>query len=700
VVWTDVFDFLCELCSCNGRKNNELDIIIKVINKGKIMSNSLFFNHVNDNDKNRNIIERFEKYATEHPHEQLYLITAPLSEQKYHYEYEENAIVILSPKHKIIFLDLENNEEKFEEYYEDFIEDLTSLSDKYNYKQYIGRPRKWRDELIVDKSDIPMDISTFLSANEITDQNSKRKIELLISLLIGSINDIGKIGVDVPETILEKVKRNIILFDGDQTRFIYKEFPRKIVSIQGLSGTGKTELLLHKLKELYVKEDNTKIFFTCHNKTLAKNLRDRIPKFFDFMKVEKQIEWSDRLWLNIAWGSEKYSNSGIYSYICNFYDIPFMRYRYGIGYKEIFSEALKYIDKIKGDDFEYAFDYVLIDERQDFPKEFFELCEKITRKQVYIAGDIFQDIWDNSGSDDLEVDIILNRCYRTDPRTLMFAHALGMGLFESTKLNWLSDEQWKEIGYSLNREPDGKMCLAREPIRRFEDLEQEEVPSMIIEKQKSITQVVGLLEKIKEENPTVEPDDIAIIIIDDNKSIYEFIDKLGYRITEALEWEINRAYDTKSKIENTIFISNRNNVKGLEFPFVICITGKIRDGYKYRNSLYTMLTRSFIQSYLLVTNDDGIDIQQKGLDIINEKRCIQTVEPTEEEKETIRQTVIKMKAEKNISYDEFLKKIFDELDIPKNCRKKLKKGLIDFEIEEFNDEQTKHYIEQNRNFCK
>jgi superfamily I DNA and RNA helicase len=665
------------------------------------VANSLFFNQVQENDNNRDIIRALEQYALNNPTEQLYLITAPLSEQKYNYEYEDNALVILSPKHKIIFLDLANNEDKFEEYCEDFIEDLSSLSDKYNYKQHIGRPRKWKSELIYYEENIPSDINKFLSRHTITDSNLKRKVELLISLLIGSINDIKKVGVDTPETLLEKVKKNIILFDGDQTRFIYKDFRKKTVSIQGLSGTGKTELLLHKLKELYIKDDYTKIFFTCHNKTLAKNLKDRIPKFFDFMKVEKQIEWNKRLWVSIAWGSEKYPNTGIYSYICDFYNIPFMRYRYGIGYKEIFSEAVKYIDSIKNnDDFDYAFDYILIDERQDFPKEFFELCEKVTKKQVYIAGDIFQDIWDNTGDDELEVDIVLNRCYRTDPRTLMFAHALGMGLFEDKKLNWLSDTQWEEIGYFIERKKNRQMCLSREPIRRFEDLEQEDMPSMIIEKQTSISQIVDLLKKIKDENPTVEPDDIAIIIVDDNSNIYEFIDKLGYKISENLGWEINRAYDTKTKIENTIFISNRNNVKGLEFPFVICITGKIKNGYKYRNSLYTMLTRSFIQSYLLVRNDDGIDVQQKGLDIINSKKCIQTEEPTEEEKETIRQTVIKMKEEKNISYDEFLNKIFDDLKIPQNCRKKLKKGLIDFEIEEFNEGQTIHYIEQNKNFCK
>lgn len=74
------------------------------------------------------------------------------------------------------------------------------------------------------------------------DKSYYRIGELLISLLIGSINDIEKVGIEIPETLLERVKKNIILFDGDQTRFIYKKFPKKTVSIQGLSGTGKTEL--------------------------------------------------------------------------------------------------------------------------------------------------------------------------------------------------------------------------------------------------------------------------------------------------------------------------------------------------------------------------------------------------------------------------------------------------------------------------
>lgn len=58
----------------------------------------------------------------------------------------------------------------------------------------------------------------------------------------------------------------------------------------------KTELLLHKLKDIYIASKDKKIIFTCHNKILADSLRTRIPDFFNFMRVEEQIRWNKRLW--------------------------------------------------------------------------------------------------------------------------------------------------------------------------------------------------------------------------------------------------------------------------------------------------------------------------------------------------------------------------------------------------------------------
>jgi len=77
------------------------------------MENSLFYNNIEENEINRDIIVQVKEYIENNPTEQIYLITAPLGENKYSYDYEKNSIIILSPKHKIIFLDLENNEDEF-----------------------------------------------------------------------------------------------------------------------------------------------------------------------------------------------------------------------------------------------------------------------------------------------------------------------------------------------------------------------------------------------------------------------------------------------------------------------------------------------------------------------------------------------------------------------------------------------------------
>lgn len=664
------------------------------------MTNSLFYNHIKKTELNQQVIERIEDFAKKNPELQLYIITSPLGE-KYEYPYEENAIVLLSPKHKIIFVDLKDDIDLFRIYYDDFIEDLNSISDKFEYKDHIGRPRDWKKEITVKESfQADIDINALLEKHKL-ESSLQRKCELIISLLIGSINDIEKVGIENPDSLLEKVKKNIVLFDGEQTRFIYKNFPNKTTSIQGLSGTGKTELLLHKLKELYLSPEKNRIFFTCHNIALANTLRDRIPEFFNFMKVEKQIEWNSRLWMNRAWGSQSDKNSGLYSFLCHFYNVPFQRYSALTNYEKIFTQLLEEINKIEEDRFEYAFDYILIDERQDFPNVFFDLCEKIASKKIYIAGDIFQNIFETAEDIELNVDVILNRCYRTDPRTLMFAHAIGMGLFERKKLNWLDDLYWEAIGYKMSRHENREVCLSRDPIRRFQDLELEDIKSMIIQKSTKPSDVIKILKDIQENNSTVKPDDIAIIILDDNKVIYDYIDNLCFRINQDIGWKANRAYETKAKAENEIYITNPNNVKGLEFPFVICITNSIQSTYRYRSVLYTMLTRSFIQSYLLISESKGVNIFESGLEIINREKQIKTIEPTDLEKDAIKGTLIKLSEESNISYKDFLTAIFTELRIKVSDRDKFVKALLQTDIEKFDKAQTVKFISNNKEFyCK
>lgn len=658
------------------------------------MQNSLFYSHVEKNDLNSEILENIENHANAYPSEQFYIITAPLGENKYKYGYEDSAIVILSPKHKIMFVDLNNGGDRFSEYVDDFIDDVNSISDKYDYQEHIGRARTWKRHF-TSKLKPSNNIEKILKDNEL-DEADFRKCELLISLITGSINNIEKVGVDTPQTTLERVKHNIILFDGEQTRFIYKQLPHKRISIQGLSGTGKTELLMHKLKELYASESKVKIFFTCHNIALSNTLRDRVPAFFDFMKVQKQIQWNSQLWVDRAWGSKQNKNSGLYSYICDFYNLAFYSWNKNTTYNDIFSRALKELKERKN--IQPAFDYILIDEKQDFPEVFFELCEIITKYKIYVAGDIFQDIFENNIRKEVEnVDYVLNKCYRTAPRILMFAHAIGMGLFENKKLNWLEDSEWESSGYIVEKRNE-EVRLSRNTIRRFEDLEEADISNMNLVKYTGIDQVVNIISSIINDNPTVEPSDIAIIMLDRGNYIYETIDSLEYVIKTKLGWEVNKAYENKQKLPNKLFISNVNNVKGLEFPFVICITNKIDDSYSYRNSLYTMLTRSFLQSYLLVANDDNIQCQRDGLRIINELGIIQTREPTRTEKAFIKRQIVKVKSQNNLSFYDFINKILSNQNIEKKHWKKFIQALPDSYKESFDEDGIIEFIKDNKKY--
>ena len=78
------------------------------------------------------------------------------------------------------------------------------------------------------------------------------------------------------------------------------------------------------------------------------------------------------------------------------------------------------------------------------------------------------------------VDISLNRCYRTDPRTLMFAHTLGLGLKEDIRYNWFEKNEWELFGYKVSyTRNNNTMSLQRLPINRFDGQEPEE--SVVIE---------------------------------------------------------------------------------------------------------------------------------------------------------------------------------------------------------------------------
>ena len=111
-----------------------------------------------------------------------------------------------------------------------------------------------------------------------------------------------------------------------------------------------------------------------------------------------------------------------------------------------------------------------------------------------------------------------------------------------------------------------------------------------------------------------------------------------------------------------------------------------------------MLTRSFIQSYLLLNPTENLEEIEKGLSIINDKKYIRTVEPTEEEKEKIQSNLIQFKNKPSLSYEDFLNGIFNDLNIPEESRKLIKNILKDSKIERFDREKTISFVKANKDF--
>lgn len=627
------------------------------------MNSNYFYSNVGQSSKNKSFLEEVQRIA-ESIKQQVYVLSSPLIDGKYQYD-DDSLMIVLSSKRKVAFVTTHQMSDDFKDLCEDIIEDIGSISDKYGYKEKIGRPRIWRDKLtcIYSITDIK-DIHTwFCNEISINDSNDFRTLDLLVSLFIGSINDVKNITIEEPNNILDKVKHKIQLFDGQQTRFIYEELDAegKQITIQGLSGTGKTELLMHKLKDLYVKNEKAVFGFTCFNKILSRKLRERIPEFFNFMKVEQQIDW-ERLLCVSAWGNYGNADSGIYRYICSFYDITFQSFRECRSFDVVCQKAIEQIkDKIK--DYGYAFTYIFIDESQDFKESFFNLCELVTEKKCFIAGDIFQSIFEEKKNNVIPPNFLLSKCYRTDPKTLMFAQALGMGLFENEKLWWLDKDQWEQCGYNVNIK-GREYTLTREPLRRFEDIDDDFDSLKIVGVEDIVGGTIKLIKKIYSEFSTVTPDDIAIIFLDTDQYIYQYASEIERAIGLEMSLECNIAYESKKTEKGKILISNKNNIKGLEYPFVICITKKILKDKSYRNTMYTMLTRSFIRSYLMLLKGDDNGFTEEmlvgGQHIMKEKNIV-VIEPTEQEQEKIKAWI--KSGKQALSLEDRINKTFEELHI-------------------------------------
>lgn len=246
--------------------------------------------------------------------------------------------------------------------------------------------------------------------------------------------------------------------------------------IRGLAGSGKTIILALKAAYLHANDPEADIVVTFNTRSLYQQFKSLIRRFY-FDQVSDEPDW-EKLRILHAWGSAV--DAGVYSSVvaaAGISPIPFASARVKFGYPDAFkgvcAEALAAI-KSKPATAPQLYDYVLIDEAQDFPAPFFQLVYTVTRppKRVVWAYDELQNLGDSNmpGLDELfgvhedgtsvvdianvdgspKEDILLPICYRNPSWLLTTALGVGLGTKRANGQPvqvFSSPEFWNEIGY-------------------------------------------------------------------------------------------------------------------------------------------------------------------------------------------------------------------------------------------------------------
>lgn len=278
---------------------------------------------------------------------------------------------------------------------------------------------------------------------------------------------------------LKRLEDSISTLDNLQSKAVI-ETVDGVQRIRGLAGSGKTIVLALKAAYLHAQHPDWQIAITFNTRAL-KGLLKRLIYTFSIEQTGEEPDWEQVKILN-AWGAPGGGDrEGIYHQFCRAVDAPYSDFpssrRNNDTFGSLCSKALEYAPEGKS-----LYNAILVDEAQDLPPSFLQLCYKILddKKRLVYAYDELQNLSGTSVATPEEIfginpdgtprvtfpapkagepknDIILEKCYRNSRPLLVTAHALGFGIYrqplqnESTGLIQMFGESglWREIGYEV-----------------------------------------------------------------------------------------------------------------------------------------------------------------------------------------------------------------------------------------------------------
>lgn len=587
-------------------------------------------------------------------------------------DYEANSIeskfAILSKKHGLILLQSSNRHS--------IENDDENLSQLFTFMESALRKSKI---LRLNKKNLAVEVASYIFCDTERDDLENEVIishEDLRQMLIGDMleHTISQEHFDEARSIIEgakalskpskrtklnddpKNKLNILIelekeisnFDIDQrkTAISLINGPQRI---RGLAGSGKTVVLAMKAAHIHLQYPEKKILFTFYTKSLYGLIFDMVSRFY------RHFSGNEPNWENIdilhAWGGR--SLDGVCFNACadNMLSIMSFAEAKSKNHRDPFSAVCSKINESK---LKPKYDYILIDEAQDLPNEFFRICydlatgESGERKNIVWAYDELQSIFNvyqrtpaelfgnqKSGEPRIDLtkfsenlkfgqsnDLILHTCYRNPLEILVTAHATGFAIYSDEPVQMLENrEHWEDVGYevksNLTLEIGKEVIITRPKVNSPLSISRYQTADDLLQCKKFsslLEEVEWIAEKISESiDEGLMPEDILVICLDD-RNAKRYFSRLSFELSERNIRSNNLLSSSAAAppflLEKMVTLSTVHRAKGNEAALVFAAgidalyyTKKYRET---RNKLFTAFTRT--KAWLRVTGiGDGAD---------------------------------------------------------------------------------------------
>ncbi|YBV93575.1 ATP-binding domain-containing protein (plasmid) [Bacillus sp. PK9-021] len=491
---------------------------------------------------------------------------------------------------------------------------------------------------------------------------------------------------DTKGGILEELEKEIATFDKKQKYAALSQIdgPQRI---RGMAGSGKTIILAMKAALIHLRNPNANILYTFYTKSLYDHIKQLITRFYR-MHEEQDPNW-DKIHIRHAWGGQNLP--GVYYEACIENGISPMKFsdaRIGASLKNM--NVFEFVchdllARTKGQ-INKKYDYVLMDEGQDFSKPYYWLCRKLVKNDCLVwAYDELQNILDieiqetkslfknefgDEGIDLAELqrshprqnnDVVLHKSYRNPREILLVSTSVGFGLYNNKILQILENkDHWDDLGYNVIEGNciKGEHTVIERPI--------ENSPSIISQKQNfeeiikyyvgkgmddEINWVCNSIEEDIKQN--LLPEDIMVICLDDRYS-RQYFEALKFELAEKNIYTHNTLMSYKGDdflVKGKVTLTTVYRAKGNESAMVYVVgTDSIRnkkDNVLTRNKVFTAFTRS--KGWLRVSGaNDGFDYLIE--EIQRAKEYFPKIEfeyPDYEETKTLRRELERINEERN-----------------------------------------------------